>query len=439
VESKTLYAKSGDVHIAYRVFGDGPRDIILIPGTVSHVELYWELPANQYMLKRLSSFARVIVFDKRGQGLSDRVGEQTLEERSGDVIAVLDAVGSDRAAIYGWSEGGAMSLMTAASYPERISALVLVGSYASMQAEPWSLPREQFDALLQGAETGWGKGILVPLNAPSRAGDKDFVKWWAQLERAAASPGAILALLRANYDIDVRHILPSITVPTLIFHREHDSQVPVRAGRYLAEHIPGARWIELPGEDHLIQTLDQEVLDKLLDEVEEFITGTRQRPEPDRVLATLLMNDIVSSTERAVEVGDSRWNELLTQYYATVRKELAAFHGQEVATTGDGVLATFDGPARAIRCACSIRERVRHLGLRIRTGLHTGECERIDNGIGGIAVHIASRVAAAAGADEVLVSSTVKDLVAGSQLVFDDRGTRQLKGVPGEWRLFAVG
>jgi pimeloyl-ACP methyl ester carboxylesterase len=391
------------------------------------------------MLKRLSSFARVIVFDKRGQGLSDRVGEQTLEERSGDVIAVLDAVGSDRAAIYGWSEGGAMSLMTAASYPERISALVLVGSYASMQAEPWSLPREQFDALLQGAETGWGKGILVPLNAPSRAGDKDFVKWWAQLERAAASPGAILALLRANYDIDVRHILPSITVPTLIFHREHDSQVPVRAGRYLAEHIPGARWIELPGEDHLIQTLDQEVLDKLLDEVEEFITGTRQRPEPDRVLATLLMNDIVSSTERAVEVGDSRWNELLTQYYATVRKELAAFHGQEVATTGDGVLATFDGPARAIRCACSIRERVRHLGLRIRTGLHTGECERIDNGIGGIAVHIASRVAAAAGADEVLVSSTVKDLVAGSQLVFDDRGTRQLKGVPGEWRLFAVG
>jgi pimeloyl-ACP methyl ester carboxylesterase len=438
VESKTLYAKSGDVHIAYRVFGDGPRDIILIPGTVSHVELYWELPANQYMLKRLSSFARVIVFDKRGQGLSDRVGEQTLEERSGDVIAVLDAVGSDRAAIYGWSEGGAMSLMTAASYPERISALVLVGSYASMQAEPWSLPREQFDALLQGAETGWGKGILVPLNAPSRAGDKDFVKWWAQLERAAASPGAILALLRANYDIDVRHILPSITVPTLIFHREHDSQVPVRAGRYLAEHIPGARWIELPGEDHLIQTLDQEVLDKLLDEVEEFITGTRQRPEPDRVLATLLMNDIVSSTERAVEVGDSRWNELLTQYYATVRKELAAFHGQEVATTGDGVLATFDGPARAIRCACSIRERVRHLGLRIRTGLHTGECERIDNGIGGIAVHIASRVAAAAGADEVLVSSTVKDLVAGSQLVFDDRGTRQLKGVPGEWRLFAV-
>jgi class 3 adenylate cyclase len=237
----------------------------------------------------------------------------------------------------------------------------------------------------------------------------------------------------------VRHILPSITVPTLIFHREHDSQVPVRAGRYLAEHIPGARWIELPGEDHLIQTLDQEVLDKLLDEVEEFITGTRQRPEPDRVLATLLMNDIVSSTERAVEVGDSRWNELLTQYYATVRKELAAFHGQEVATTGDGVLATFDGPARAIRCACSIRERVRHLGLRIRTGLHTGECERIDNGIGGIAVHIASRVAAAAGADEVLVSSTVKDLVAGSQLVFDDRGTRQLKGVPGEWRLFAVG
>jgi pimeloyl-ACP methyl ester carboxylesterase len=438
VESKTLYAKSGDVHIAYRVFGDGPRDIILIPGTVSHVELYWELPANQYMLKRLSSFARVIVFDKRGQGLSDRVGEQTLEERSGDVIAVLDAVGSDRAAIYGWSEGGAMSLMTAASYPERISALVLVGSYASMQAEPWSLPREQFDALLQGAETGWGKGILVPLNAPSRAGDKDFVKWWAQLERAAASPGAILALLRANYDIDVRHILPSITVPTLIFHREHDSQVPVRAGRYLAEHIPGARWIELPGEDHLIQTLDQEVLDKLLDEVEEFITGTRQRPEPDRVLATLLMNDIVSSTERAVEVGDSRWNELLTQYYATVRKELAAFQGREVNTTGDGVLATFDGPARAIRCAMQLRDELRLGGLEVRSGLHTGEVAKRGDAVAGIAVHIGARVSALAAPGEVLVTRTVRDLVAGSGIAFEERGEHELKGVPDRWAVYAA-
>lgn len=438
MQSHTRYVKSGDVHIAYRVFGEGPQDIILIPGTVSHAELYWELPANQYMLKRLSSFARLIVFDKRGQGLSDRVGEQTLEERVGDVRAVLDAVGSDRAAIYGWSEGGAMSLMFAATYPERTTALVLFGSYAAIRAEPWALPPAEFERLIQGLEQYWGRGILVTLNAPSRIDDKAFVTWWAQLERAAASPGAIVALVRANYDIDVRHILPTISVPTLIFHREHDSLVPVEAGRYLAEKIPGARYIELPGEDHLIQSLDQDVLDGLLDEVEEFLTGRRQRPEPDRVLATLMMNDIVGSTERLVEVGDRRWNELLTAYYAAVRKELAAFNGREVNTTGDGVLATFDGPARAIRCARSIRDRVRELGIRIRTGLHTGECELIDDGIGGIGVHIAARVSAKADADEVLVSSTVKDLVAGSQLVFAERGTHVLKGVPGEWRLYAV-
>src|SRR6185295_2708373 len=393
MDSETLYAKSGDVHIAYRVFGDGPQDIILIPGTVSHVELFWELPANQYMLKRLSAFARLIVFDKRGQGLSDRVAEQTLEERTGDVLAVLDAVGSKRAAIYGWSEGGAMSLMFAATYPERTSALVLFGSYASVKAEPWSVPAGRFANLIEVMERDWGRGILVTLNAPSRIGDEAFVRWWGQFERAAASPGAIVALTRANYDIDVRHILPTISAPPLTFHRVDASLVPVRAGRYLAEHIPGAKYVELPGEDHLIQALDQDVLDKLLDETEEFLTGTRQRPEPDRVLATLMMNDIVGSTERAVEVGDRRWNELLTQYYATVRKELEVFNGREVNTTGDGVLATFDGPARAIRCACSIRERVRTLGIRIRTGLHTGECELIDDGIGGIAVHIAARVA----------------------------------------------
>ena len=438
MESETKYAKSGDVYIAYRVFGEGPRDIILIPGTVSHVELFWELAANQHMLKRLSSFARVIVFDKRGQGLSDRIAEQTLEERTGDVRAVLDAVGSESAAIYGWSEGGAMSLMFAATYPQRTSALVLFGSYASVRDEPWALAPELFRTLLETLQEHWGQGILVPLNAPSRANDRAFVKWWAQLERAAATPNAIVSLVRANYEIDVRHILPSISAPTLIFHRVDDSLVPVRAGRYLAEHIPGARYTELPGADHLIQALDQDVLDRMLDEIEEFLTGTRQRPEPDRILATLLMNDIVGSTEQAVELGDRRWKELLTEYYASVRKELAAFHGHEVNTTGDGVLATFDGPARAIRCACSIRERVRSLGIRIRTGLHTGECELIDGGIGGIAVHIAARVAAQAGADEVLVSGTVKDLVAGSQLTFADRGSHSLKVVPGEWRLYAV-
>ena len=438
MEANTRYAKSGDVHIAYRVFGDGPRDIVLIPGTISHVELYWEFPMNEYFLKRLTSFSRVIVFDKRGQGLSDRVAEQTLEERIGDVIAVMDAAGSERATIYGWSEGGAMSLMFAATYPQRTSALVLYGAFASMQANPWSMTDAQAELVLDHLEEHWGEGVLVPLNAPSRAKDEAFVEWWAHLERAAASPGAMMELMRAGYEIDTRHILPSIQVPTLILHREGDALVPVEAGRYLAQNIPGAKYIELPGEDHLFQALDQDVLDLLLDEIEEFITGARHRPETDRVLATVMFNDIVGSTERAAELGDRQWRELLGNYYAVVRKELTAFRGREVNTTGDGLVATFDGPARAMQCAVSIRERVRPLGLQIRTGLHTGECEVIGDDVAGIAVHIAARVTAAAGPHEVLVSSTVKDLVAGSRLRFADRGTHSLKGVPDEWRLYEV-
>jgi class 3 adenylate cyclase len=438
MESPVRYAKSGDVHIAYRVFGQGSHDIVLVPGTTSHVELYWELPVNAYMLRRLTSFARVIVFDKRGQGLSDRVGEQTIEERIGDVVSVMDAAGSERATIYGWSEGGPMSLLFAATYPERTASLVLFGSYASIQAAPWAITPEQWERFTVAMEKRWGQGILVPLNAPSRATDEAFVRWGAQLERASASPGAIVALVRANYLIDVRHILPTIQSPTLIFHRVGDALVPVAAGRYLAEQIPGARYIELPGTDHMIQALDEDILDRLLDEVEEFITGERQRLEPDRVLATLMFTDVVGSTERAVALGDTRWRELLTDFYATVRKELGTFRGRAVNTTGDGVLATFDGPARAIRCAQSILERVRPLGIQIRTGLHTGECELMGDDVGGIAVHIAARVQAKAEPDEVLVSSTVKDLVAGSQLRFADRGSHELKGVPDEWRLYAV-
>jgi pimeloyl-ACP methyl ester carboxylesterase len=438
MEAETRYAKSGDVHIAYRIFGDGPRDIVLIPGSISHVELYWEFPMNEYLLRRLASFSRVIVFDKRGQGLSDRVGEQTLEERIGDVRAVMDAAGSERATICGWSEGGAMSLMFAATYPERTSALVLFGAYASMRADPWVNTPQDFELFLASLERRWGQGILVALNAPSRVNDEAFVRWWARLERAAASPGAMMTLMRANYEIDVRHILPSIHAPTLIFHRVGDALVPVEAGRYLAQNIPGAKYVELPGEDHMIQALDEDILDHLLDEVEEFITGARQRREPDRALATVMFTDIVGSTERAAGLGDRQWRELLGNYYAAVRKELAVFRGREVNTTGDGLLATFDGPARAIRCACSIRERLRPLALQNRTGLHTGECELIGDDIGGIAVHIAARVAATAAPDEVLVSSTVKDLVAGSHLRFTDRGAHSLKGVPDEWRLYAV-
>ena len=438
MEAQTQYAKSGDVHIAYRVFGDGPRDIVLIPGTISHVELYWEFPMNEYLLKRLTSFSRVIVFDKRGQGLSDRVAEQTLEERTGDVRAVMDAAGSDQATIYGWSEGGAMSLMFAATYPERASALVLCGSYASMKADPWAVVHEQFETFLRVLETQWGEGVLVPINAPSRRNDEAFVQWFGRLERAVASPGAILALMRANYEIDVRHILPSIQVPTLILHRKGDSTVPVEAGRYLAQHIPGAKYVELPGGDHLLQAFDQDVLDLLLDEVEEFLTGARHGPDPDRVLATVLFTDIVGSTEKAAQLGDRRWRDLLEQHNDIAHRELAHFRGREVKSTGDGVLATFDGPGRGVRCARAICDSVRALGIELRAGLHTGECELLGDDVGGIAVHIAARVAAQAGPGEVLVSSTVKDLVAGSGLEFEQRGRQALKGVPGEWELFAA-
>jgi pimeloyl-ACP methyl ester carboxylesterase len=437
MEGQIKYAKSGDVHIAYRIFGDGPRDMVLIPGTLSHVELYWENAVQEHLLKRLTSFARVIVFDKRGQGLSDRVAEQTLEERTGDVRAVMDAAGSKRATVYGWSEGGPMCLMFAATYPERTSSLVLYGTFASIRAgiAGWRAP-EQFEQDISELCAHWGEGTLVAKNMPSQVNNEVVVQAVARLERASASPASIAALFRANYEIDVRHILPSIHVPTLILHRKGDALVPVAAGRYLAEHIPGARYAEIPGIDHTVQ--DNETQDIIADEIEEFITGARHRLEPDRVLATVMFTDIVGSTERAAQMGDSRWRELLNNYYATVRKELTVFRGREVNTAGDGLLATFDGPARAIRCACSVRERMRPLGLLVRTGLHTGECELMGDDVGGIAVHIGARVAATAAPDEVLVSSTVKDLVAGSGLQFADRGAHNLKGVPGEWRLFVV-
>jgi len=438
VDSPIKYARSDGIHIAYRIYGEGPRDIVLIPGTLSNVDMYWDFPVNEYLLRRLTSFARVIVFDKRGQGLSDRIGEHTLEERIGDLKAVMDAAGSHRATIFGWSEGGPMSLMFTATYPGRTSALVLCGSFASMRAELFNISEAEWEQVLRQFEEHWGEGILVPINAPSRRKDKPFVEWFARLERATASPGAIVALFRANFGIDVRPILPSIQVPTLVLHRVGDKTVPFPAGRYLAENIRGAKFIELPGDDHLLQAYDEELLDRLLDEVEEFITGTRHRPEPERVLATVMFTDIVNSTVHAAQMGDHQWRALLQQYYEAVGKELAAYQGHQVNTAGDGVLATFQGPARAIRCACAIRERLKPLGLQVRTGLHTGECELMGDDVGGIAVHIGARVEAAANPDEVLVSSTVKDLVAGSGIKFVDRGIHSLKGVPERWRLFGV-
>ncbi|MEX1194130.1 MAG: adenylate/guanylate cyclase domain-containing protein [Dehalococcoidia bacterium] len=434
MEAQTRYAKSGDVHIAYRVFGDGPRDIVLIPGTLSHVELSWEMPFNEHLLKRLIAFARVIVFDKRGQGLSDRVAEQTLEERIGDVRAVMDAAESDRATVYGWSEGGAMSLMFAATYPERTSALVLYGTFVSVKSAPLSVSPAQYERILREWETHWGEGILLAVNAPSALKDEAMVQRVAQLERASASPGSILALMRFNYEIDVRHLLPSVRVPTLILHRVGDALVPVAAGRYLAEHIPGARYLEIPGIDHLV--VDNETQDVIADEIEEFLTGVRPAPEPDRVLATVLFTDIVGSTEQTAEMGDRRWHALLDNHNKIAHQEITRFRGREIKSTGDGVLATFDGPGRGVRCARAICDSVKPLGIEVRAGLHTGECELMGDDIGGIAVVIAARVAARAGAGEVLVSSTVKDLVAGSGIEFEDRGSQALKGVPDEWRLF---
>lgn len=329
-----------------------------------------------------------------------------------------------------------MSLMFAATYPERTSALVLYGTFASVRAEPWAVPPDSYDGFVRHLQEHWGEGVVLAINAPSQSKNNAFIQAFGRLERASASPASIAALLRANYDIDVRHILPSIHLPTLILHRKADALVPVAAGRYVAEHIAGAKYVEVPGEDHFVSDLDTQ--DIIADEIEEFITGARHRPEPDRVLATVMFTDIVQSTERAAQMGDREWRMLLDTYYETVRKELAAFRGREVKTLGDGILATFDGPARAIRCACSVREKVRQIGLQVRSGLHTGECEMMGDDVGGIAVHIGSRVAAAAAPGEVLVSETVKDLVAGSGLRFAAQETKRLRGVPGEWRLYTV-
>ena len=433
--SSVKYAKSGNVHIAYRIFGDGERDIVMIPGTLSHLEFVWATPFNQRLLKRLTAFARVIVFDKRGRGLSDRVvAEQTLEERIDDVRAVMDAAGSKRATIYGWSEGGPMSLMFAATYPERATALVLYGTFASVKDKPWSASRDEWEEMLREWEARWGEGILLRVNAPSIANDPASVEWCGRLERASASPGSIVALMRANYEMDVRHILPTIAIPTRVMHRTGDALVPVAAGRYLAEHIPGARYAEMPGTDHTVT--DSDTQDVIADVIEEFVTGALHRPEPDRVLTTVMFAYIEESGPREAQIGEQRWRELLKSSYEVLRTELAAFRGRELRTTGDGLMATFDGPARAIRFACSAREKVRGLGLRIRTGLHTGECELIGNDVRGIAVDIAARVTSLANPDEVLLSSTVKDLVAGSSLQFVDRGMHAFDAVPGEWHLY---
>ena len=436
---ETRYAKSGDVNIAYQVVGDGELDLVYVPGWISNVELMWDEPAHARLLGRLAAFSRLILFDKRGTGLSDPVPLDrlpTLEQRMDDVRAVMDAVGCEHPAIFGSSEGGLMSVLFAATYPERTRALVTHAIYAKRlwsQDYPWAPRPDARAAEIESIERAWGGEMDISTLAPSA--DEAFKRRAVAYLRRSASPGAAVALLRMNTQIDVRDVLPTIRVPTLVLHRTDDRDVDVEEGRWIAGRIPGAKYVELPGDDHLIWSGD---VDGIADEVEEFLTGIRPAREPDRVLATVLFTDVVGSTERAAALGDSRWRRLLDEHHAIVRRELRRFQGREVDTAGDGFLATFDGPARAIRCAAAVRDGVRALGLDVRAGVHTGEVELTNGSVRGIAVHTGARVASAAAGGEVLVSQTVKDLVAGSGIAFEDRGAHELKGVPGEWRLYSV-
>ena len=445
---ETRYARSGDVSIAFQVVGQGPPDLIYVDGFVSNVELGWENPFRAAWYERLASFARLILFDKRGVGLSDRVPEHelpTLEERMDDVHAVMDNVPSERAALFGVSDGAAMSILFAATYPERTASLVLYGSAARFvwaPNYPWAPTRDEVEREIDRRRRSWGTEELVGDElasfAPSLSLDEVQKRKFASARRLSASPGSAAALARMNIEIDVRHILPMLTVPTLVIHRSHDKQHSVQGARSMADQIPGAHYVELSGSDHVPFAGD---IDELFWEVTRFITETWEGSadaESDRILATVLFSDIVGSTAKAAELGDRAWRELLIEHHARVRRQLARFRGKEIDTVGDGFFASFDGPARAIRCAYSISEAVKELGLEVRAGLHTGECELVDGKVGGIAVHIGARVAAEARPGEVLVSSTVKDLVAGSGITFVERGAAELKGVPGEWRLFAV-
>jgi class 3 adenylate cyclase len=439
VTPETRYAKSGDVHIAYQVVGDGPTDLVFIPGLFTHVEHQWEEPGFARFLGRLASFSRLIVFDARGAGLSDRAPQlPPMEEQMDDVLAVLEAAGSKSAAFFGNSQAGPMAILFGASHPERTTALVLYATYARPRwddAYPWGRTADWMDDYARLIDEQWGSGVFLSQVAPTRVADEPFRQWCSRFERLSYGPGNALAYFRMNAQIDVRAILPTLRVPTLVLQRRGDAYRDFGNARYLSEHIPGARLVELSGVDHLPYLGDS---DAILDEVEEFLTGVRPPPERDRVLATVLFTDVVGSTERASAIGDRAWKDLLERHHALVRHELGRFRGREIDTAGDGFLATFDGPARAVRCALAVVETVRGLGLEIRAGVHTGEIELIGEGVGGIAVHIGARVAAMAAPSQVLVSGTVKDLVTGSGIEFEDHGAFPLKGVPGTWRLFAV-
>jgi class 3 adenylate cyclase len=437
--TEVRFARSGDVDVAYRVVGDGPIDLVYVEGSITHLEVYWELPQFRRYCERLAEFSRLILFDKRGMGMSDRVpGVTTLEERMDDIRAILDAVGSERAAVMGESEGGPLAMLFAAAHPERTAALILQGAEVRERTDdewPWGeSTAENFEADMAMLAERWGSGRSMDFIAPSVAGQEWARAWRGRVQVHGCTPAAAEAFMRMAFDIDVRHVAPSINVPTLVVHAVGDKVCHVENARFLSRTIPGARYVELPGDDH-VPWFDP---DQTVAEIREFLTGKREGTTSDRVLATVLFTDLVGSTERAVELGDQRWRALLEQHHTAVRRELARFDGNEVDTAGDGFFATFDGPARAIRCAQAVVDSVRSLGLDVRAGLHTGEVELADGKAAGIAVNIGARVSAHARPGEVLVSGTVKDLVAGSGLEFDNRGQVTLKGIPGEWRLYAV-
>src|SRR5271169_2398458 len=432
MQPTTHYAKSSDIHIAYQVFGEGP-DLVMAPGFVSHIENYWDEPRFARWLNKLGGFCRVIMFDKRGTGLSDRVAHLPhMDERMDDLRAVMDAVGIDRASLFGVSEGGSLAALFAASHPERCRSLILSGSFARFSH--WIPTDEAFEGLMRYIDESWGSGESLPAFAPTKAKDAALAQWHGKFERLGASPSAAIALMRMNREIVISGILHSIQVPTLVLHMTGDTAVSVEGGRELAAGIPGARLVEFPGTDHIFWIDDAD--GRMLAEMEEFITGSRSAPIIDRVLSTVVFTDIVDSTARAEAKGDLAWRDLLQSHNKTVREELSRFRGKEVKTLGDGFLATFDGPARAIHCARTIRDSLQRLDVPVRIGVHTGEVELAEDDVRGIAVHIASRVAHIGGANDVLVSCTVKDLVAGSGIKFEDFGTHTLKGIPEDWQVY---
>lgn len=438
---ETRYAKSGDVNIAYQVIGDAPLDLVFVMGWVSHLEYFWEELSFARFLTRLASFSRLILFDKRGTGLSDRVPLNelpTLEQRMDDVRAVMDAVGSKRAALVGVSEGGPMCSLFAATYPEKTTALVMLGTYARRLRDkdyPWGPTTEEREKFFEEIQRSWGGPLGIKERAPTMADDPHFRDWWSTYLRMGASPGAALALTKMNAEIDIRNILPTIRVPTLVIHREGDMCLKVEEGRYVAERIPGAKFVELDGDDHLPFVGDQ---DQILDEIEEFLTGVRHHSEYDRVLATVLCGRIAGVVAQPAKQSSLRSGDLIDRFRSHTRKEIELFRGREVENDGTEFLATFDGPARAIRCALAISDAAQRLGIKVQSGLHTGECDIVGDRVEGVAVSIGSQIALSAGPGEVLVSSTVKDLVAGSGIGFNEKGGYMFGERLGQWELFAA-